>query len=739
MVSNYIKYFNRTIRYLNSDLLVALFIITFASFLSFSTWFILTGQSSITPSNNMIIFLFVANIIFVMLIFSLIIVKITRILINAKRKIPGSNLQLKLIGLFGVVAAIPAIIVIILATITLDRGLDAWFSEKTYAIINNSNIVAQSYLNEHSNNVRSEISAMQFDLNRSYKYFINDIDSFGKYFIRQARLRELSGAYIVDSMGRVQIRTNTPSFEIGYSIPSDDSFDLADRGTTVVFKPNNYNMVSALILLPDFVDSYLLIYRAVDPLVIKHLEQLNSSKNDYDDLIKRRSDVQYTFALQYIGLSLVFLSVVIWFSIFFANRLANPISQLIRAAKSASEGNFDTTISHTNTNDDISNLVYTFNTMINELKNQREKLILNNTMIDERRKFTEAVLSGVTSGVIGVDTNGNIQIANSFACDFLEKDLSELIGKSLIDVSPEFSDFLINAFKNSFNVDQNIKIKKNGFERNLHIKTTKEEKDILKSAIVITFDDVTDLVEAQRSSVWADVARRIAHEIKNPLTPILLSAERLQRKYTPEIISDIDVFEECVGTIIRQVGDIGQMVDEFASFAKMPSTIIEKNDICDVIKQNIIMYKVSNQNIEFISNLPDTQTLLNFDRRLISQSIINLIKNSAEAIAVKHKNNQTGIIQIEMKDENKFIHIIITDNGCGLPIDDINKLTEPYFTTREKGTGLGLAVVKKITEDHNGKLFMENIINEQNEVLGARTLFTISKQLSLNNNAVVTK
>ena len=731
MLAKYKFFYTKVLEYLNADLLVGLFIVIFAATLSISTWFILTGQSSIIPTDNIIIILLIANTIFVLFIFSLIIIKFTKILINAKRKVAGSNLQLKLIGLFGIVAAIPAIVVAVLATITLDRGLDVWFSEKTNAIIYNSNIVAQSYLNEHSNNIRSEIGAMKFDLNRSYQYFVNDIDSFGKYFIKQAKARKLSGAYIVDSRGRVVIRTTTPSYEIGYSVPSDNSFSIADQGNIVVFKPNADNMVSALTLLPDFVDSYLLIYRSVDPLVIRHLEELNSSKKDYDDLKQRRSDVQYTFALQYIGLSLVFLSVVIWFSIYFANRLATPISQLIRAAKNAAEGNLDTTIKHINTNDDISNLVYTFNSMIYELKNQREKLIATNALLDERRKFTEAVLSGVTSGIIGVDINGNIQIANTFACNFLQKDLNDLIDKNLIDINPEFSDFLIEAFKSKDNIDQNIKININGFERNLHIKTTKEEQDDTRSAVVITFNDVTDLVEAQRSSVWADVARRIAHEIKNPLTPIQLSAERLKRKYTPVITTDIEIFEECIDTIIRQVGDIGDMVDEFSSFAKMPSSLIESNDICDIVKQSVILYKISNQNIRFILNIPNEIILLDFDRRLISQVIINLIKNSAEAISIKHKNNPTGIIQINLNIESKFIRISISDNGCGLPVDDVNKLVEPYFTTRDKGTGLGLAVVKKIIDEHNGKLFIENIIDKENQLVGANASFTISKKLTL--------
>jgi len=739
MVSRSIKYYHITKKYLNSDLLFGFFIIAVATLLSFSTWYILTGQSSIIPTNNIIILLLIANILFVLTIFSLIIVKFTKIIINAKKKVAGSNLQLKLIGLFGIIAAIPAIVVSVLATITLDRGLDSWFSEKTLAILNNSNIVAQSYLNEHSNNIRSEIGAMQFDLNRSYSYFINDIDSFGKYFIRQAKLRELSGAYIIDSQGRVLIRTNTPSYEIGYTIPSDISFDSANQGNIVILSPNDYNMVSGLILLPDFVDSYLLVYRAVDPLVINHLEALNSSKEDYDSLKRRRSDVQYTFALQYIGLALVFLSVVIWFSIFFANRLASPILLLIGAAKGASEGNFDTIINYKDRNDDISDLVFTFNSMIGELKDQREKIILNSSVIDERRMFIEAVLSSVTSGIIGVDTKGNVQIANTFACDFLQMNLSELIGKNLIDASPEFSNFLITAFKDSDNnSDQYVKIKKNGFERNLHVKTTKEEKDALNSSIVITFDDVTDLVEAQRTSVWADVARRIAHEIKNPLTPILLSAERLQRKYTPLITTDMEIFEECIGTIIRQVNDIGNMVDEFSSFAKMPSTHIESNDIYDVVKQAIVMHKISNQNIEFIFNVPNEELYLNFDRRLISQVIINLIKNSTEAIITKYKNQDIGVIKIETKNENNSIVINIIDNGCGLDTDDINKLTEPYYTTRSKGTGLGLAVVKKIIDDHNGKLLLANIKDEENNILGTKAVITISKKLSLNKSTMET-
>jgi len=704
-------------------------ILFLAIFLISSTWLILTGQVFI-PSNTVIFLLFAANTVFIAMMVLLIISKFSQILLARKKNIAGASLQIKLITLFGIVSALPALVVAVLATITLDRGLDKWFSDRTKSMLEKSNIVANSYLREHSNNLRAEIDAMKLDLNNSANVFETNINAFAEYFLRQAKLRKLSGAYIINREGNVLISTTTPAYEIGYSKPEALSFNRADQGDIVIFKPNDYNMVSAFVSLPDFIDGYLLIYKAVDPLVINHLKQLALTTNEYTDLEKRRFDTQVTFALQYVGFSLVFLTVAIWFSIYFANRLSAPIARLIYASKRVSEGDLGVNIENKSKIDyDMYNLVNTFNNMTSDLKYQRENLISNNQLLDERRKFTEAVLSGITSCVLSIDNNGNIQIANTSACRFFNKELSEILGMNIIDIMPQFSDILIKAYKSRENIDEYISVKINDYNRNLHIKITKEEKST-KSSMVIAFDDVTDLFDAQRTSVWADVARRIAHEIKNPLTPIQLSAERLKRKYKDQIVSDIEVFEDCTDTIIRQVGDLGKIVDEFSAFAKVPSANMSKYDICDTIRQAVLLQKITFESIKIKMDLPEDEIIFNFDRRLISQALINLIKNASESIFSNNKNITEGLIEISLKDLGEEVSIQIKDNGIGFPSNDTDKLLEPYYTTREMGTGIGLSVVKNIIEVHKGIIKLDNKLTENSSVIGAIVTLFIPKTLN---------
>tara|TARA_Y100000590_G_scaffold470715_1_gene668343 strand:+ start:3931 stop:6156 length:2226 start_codon:yes stop_codon:yes gene_type:complete len=717
------------------EMIFNIFILFFATTLVSLTWLVLTGQASFAPSNTVIFLLLLANTIFIIAMVVLIISRFSSILLAKRKKIAGSSLQIKLITLFGIVSALPALFVAILATITLDRGLDKWFSDRTKSMLEKSNIVANSYLREHSNNLRAEINAMQIDLNGSVKMFESNINVFAEYFLRQSKLRKLSGAYLINRNGDILISTSIPQRTIGYVKPSQLSYNRADEGDIVIFKPNKNNMVSAFTLLPDFIDGYLLLYKAVDPTVINHLKQLELSTIAYDDLEQRRFNTQITFALQYIGFSLVFLTVAMWFSIFFANRMSAPIARLIYASKKVSDGDLDVNIENTSSNvdRDLSNLVDTFNLMTSDLKNQRETLVTNNQLLDERRKFTEAVLSGITSCVISIDSNGHIQIANLSACNFFKLKLNKILGVNIIDIMPEFSDILIKAYKSDENIDEYITIKINNIIRNLHIKITKEEKTS-KSSMVIAFDDVTDLVYAQRTSVWADVAKRIAHEIKNPLTPIQLSAERLKRKYSNQITEDIETFEDCTDTIIRQVGDLGKIVDEFSAFAKMPSANILNHDICDTIRQAVLLQKISSDNINFDLNIPDNEIYLNFDRRLLSQAIINIIKNASESISSIHANDNEGNISISIQKEDHVVGLVISDNGTGFP-DNKDKLLEPYYTTREMGTGIGLSVVKNIIDVHNGELLLDNII-KGSKVIGAKVQIKIPLNLESNTEKI---
>jgi len=709
-------------------LVTAVFLITF-------TWLTLTGQVFI-PSNTIIFLLFAVNTVFILMMVLLIISRFSQILLARKKNVAGSSLQIKLITLFGFVSALPALVVAVLATVTLDRGLDKWFSDRTKSMLEKSNIVANSYLREHSNNLRAEIDAMKSDLGRAATIYEDNISNFADFFLKQVKLRKLSGAYIINSDGDILINTSTPDFELGYAVPSTLSYNRAVDGDIIIFKPNDYNMVSAFALLEEFNNAYLLIYKRVDPIVINHLKQLELTTSDYKNLENRRFNTQVTFALQYVGFSLIFLTVAIWFSIFFANRLSAPIAKLIYASKKISDGNLDINIDNQSKIDnDMYNLVDTFNNMTSDLKSQRENLISNNLLLDERNKFTEAVLSGITSCVISIDSNGNIQIANSSACNFFKKELNQILGVNIIDIMPQFSDILIKAYKSKDNIDEYITVNIKDQNRSLYIKITKEEES-RKSSMVIAFDDVTELVDAQRTSVWADVARRIAHEIKNPLTPIQLSAERLKRKYMSQIKDDVDIFEDCTDTIIRQVGDLGKIVDEFSAFAKMPTATMSNFDICDTIRQAVLLQRITFESIDIKLNIPDNEIYLNFDRRLVSQAIINLIKNSSESIFDNHKNNNLGQITINLIDKKDMVTIQIIDNGSGFLTDEKEKLLEPYYTTREMGTGIGLSMVKNIMEAHEGMINLDNKISEDGSLDGAIVEISISKLLPNNSEKI---
>lgn len=422
---------------------------------------------------------------------------------------------------------------------------------------------------------------------------------------------------------------------------------------------------------------------------------------------ERRTGVQVAFGLMYLAIALTLLLAAIWIGLWFANRLVAPIGRLIGAAKQISEGNLNVEVEGKSSEGDLGQLGSTFNNMATELRSQRNELISANTKLDERRRFTEAVLSAVTAGVIGVDEKGTVTLINPSAESLLEIGKKQLIGTPLEEAVPEFGALFNKARKQGQKpVHDHVHLIRNAQERTFAVRVTTERSDEKNYGYVVTFDDITELVVAQRTSAWADIARRIAHEIKNPLTPIQLSAERLKRKYGASITQDREIFDQCTDTIIRQVGDIGRMVDEFSSFARMPAPVMEKSDITEIVREAVILFRVGHPEIVYETDLPDSPVISSADRRLLSQAVTNLVKNATESIEAKKESNGekdfTGNIVARVRTRNERFTIEVIDNGRGLPKEGRNRLVEPYMTTREKGTGLGLAIVQKITEQHGG-------------------------------------
>ena len=477
----------------------------------------------------------------------------------------------------------------------------------------------------------------------------------------------------------------------------------------MLIEPRIRNLVGAIVKLAEFEDTYLYTIRELDPEVIKARQIVRANTDEYRGLESNRLTTQVAFALIYLGVTLIIVLSAIWTGIAVADRLVRPIRQLIGAADEVATGNLDVAVPVRQSDGDVASLGDTFNKMILQLKSQRNELVSAKDLIDERRRFSEAVLSGVTAGVIGVDHAGAISIVNRSAEKMLAIRSETAVSRNLSDVLPQVG-AVYEAGRQSGRPAhrEQVTFFRGGAERTFNVQVTIEagggDADE-PTSYVVTVDDITDLVAAQRSSAWADVARRIAHEIKNPLTPIQLSAERIRRRFGKAIVEDREVFDQCTETIIRQVGDIGRMVDEFSAFARMPKPDMRVMDLREPLREASFLVEVSRSDIKFERDFGTVRLTGTFDARLLSQAFGNLIKNAAEAIeAAELEDGVAGAILIRSRLQGDQIVVDVIDNGKGLPRENRQRLLEPYMTTREKGTGLGLAIVKKIVEDHEGYL-----------------------------------
>ncbi|MFZ2019537.1 MAG: PAS domain-containing sensor histidine kinase, partial [Methyloceanibacter sp.] len=624
---------------------------------------------------------------------------------------------------FSVIAVVPAILLAVFASVSLDRGLDHWFSVRTKSIIQNSIDVATAYLQEHGQVIRTDTLGMAKDIDEAVDLVRSQPQGFGTFLSAQASIRALPMAYLIDGDGRV-LATAASMPEFPYRPPPKEAMDLAKKGQVIVIAPGQTSLVGAIKSLDNFNDTYLYVIRPVNARVLQQLRATRANVAEYQLLEQRRAGVQVAFGLMYVAIALTLLLSAIWIGMWFANRLVAPIRQLMGAAQEISEGNLGVEVDVNPADGDLAVLGSTFNTMASELKSQRDELVGTNTTLDERRRFMEAVLSGVTAGVVGVDADSTIRLINRSAETLLGAKEASLTGKKLAEAVPEFGPLLKRAQKQGRRlVAEQITLRRQGSERNFAVRVTSEGAEQEGQGHVITFDDMTELVSAQRSTAWADVARRIAHEIKNPLTPIQLSAERIRRKYGDSITKDREVFEQCTDTIIRQVSDIGRMVDEFSAFARMPKPVMERNDVRDIVREAVFLFQVSRPEITFELDLPDKPVTMLSDRRLLTQAVTNLVKNASEAIdtAVEADPRRTGTghVVTKVRAKGDRVQITVIDNGCGLPQEDRHRLVEPYMTTRTKGTGLGLAIVQRITEQHGGTLHLADAPKKNGKIEGA--------------------
>jgi two-component system nitrogen regulation sensor histidine kinase NtrY len=683
--------------------LLAPFAVGFALLSAFCTFVVLTGLTPIEPTRGVVVSFLLINAATILLLVGIILREVWHLVQARRRGRAAARLHVQIVSLFSVIAVLPAVLVSIVANVTIDRGLDRLFSGTTKAAIENSLIVASAYLNENAQLIRGDILGMANDIANARPLFDQDRGSFREMLTASAASRNLPGAMLLDKEANV-LETAQTGIQQDFSKPPAEFIkDFNETEPEIVIEAN---YVAAVVRLRAFNDTFLYVARLLDPRVVAQMRQTQASVADYAQVESRRLGIQVAFALMFAVIALTILMSSVLIGLNFANWLVAPIRRLMGAANVVSTGDLNVQVPVLKSEGDLAQLGETFNKMTQELRTQRDELVSASEVIDSRRRFIEAVLSSASAGIIGVDASGSIGILNRSAEKLIGHAESETLGHPLSEIIPELDDMMRTAREGTQRLVQGqITITRDGRERNLSVRVSAEHTSQSQDSYIITLDDITDLISAQRTSAWGDVARRIAHEIKNPLTPIQLSAERIRRKFGKVITEDKAIFEQCTDTIVRQVDDIRRMVDEFSRFARMPKPVMEGEDVADTVRQVVFLMRVGHSEIDIETVIKDEPMRAQFDRRLISQALTNIIKNATEAIeAVPAETLGKGRIEVIAAREGDDIVIDVIDNGVGLPKVSRARLLEPYVTTREKGTGLGLAIVGRVLEDHGGRI-----------------------------------
>jgi len=700
-----------------------------------ATFLVLAGLTPIVPTDAVDRALLLGNLVTGVLLVAIIGSEVWVVVQARRRGYAGSRLHVQIVGLFAVIAAVPTILVSVVASTTIDRGLDRYFSTRTRAMVEASLTVAHAYVNEHLQAIHTATLAIAIDISRLKPVFDQDRDKLDRYLSAQAAGLGLFVAIIkpdgstiksADIPGATPIAVPTPE-----ALAKIDLSKISDSAPEIFYIAEG---VAAIIKLHGYDDMYLYVAQRMDPRVIQQLRVTQESADDYALLENSRLNIQIAFALMFGVIALIVLLSAAWIGLDFANRLVAPIRRLIGAANLVSTGNLQVQVPIHRSEGDLAHLGETFNKMTHELRTQHEDIVRARDLMDSRRRFTEAVLAGASAGVIGLNAEGRVTIVNRSAERLIMHTANEVLRQPLIEVAPEFAE-IVQAARNSHQrlVQRQLTLKRDNQERNFSVRVTSEQGADSEHGYVITIDDITELVVAQRTSAWADIARRIAHEIKNPLTPIQLSAERLRRKYGKTVAEDDGVFDQCTTTIVRQVEDIKRMVDEFSRFARMPKAVMADEDVADTVRQVVFLLRVAHPNIDFEVELPEENMPARLDRRLISQALTNIVKNATEAIgAVPPTVLGRGRIVVSVKRDGKDIVVDVIDNGIGLPKENRQRLLEPYVTTREKGTGLGLAIVGRILEEHGGRIELHDA---SEKIPGARGAWMQLRFAAVNESA----
>ena len=652
------------------------------------------------------------DLILMLCLSTLIVRRLVVLWVARKRGTAGSALHVRLAALFSLVAVTPTIIIAVFSVILFDVGLHGWFSQKVSTAVRESLDVAEAYLEEHQRTINADILAMAQDISRDSLILLYTSQRFNAMVEAQAALRSLSEAVVFDGSGRILARAGY-SLLLAFDLEIPDwAMRRARNGEVVLLTPGTEDRVRALIKLDGIPDSFLYVGRLVDQRVLGHMDRSRGAAQVYAELEGKRSDFQIRLALIFVVVALLLLLAAVWVGLNFATYLTRPIGSLIGAAERVGMGDLAARVEEGDGGDEIVSLSRAFNRMTGDLESQRSELLNANRQLDTRRRFIEAVLSGVSAGVIGLDRDGRITLPNRSACELLSAQPEHLYGVALATVVPEMANLVAAARRRPRRrcEGQITLAGASEQDRSLFVRVMAETAEEGITGFVVTFDEITELLSAQRKAAWADIARRIAHEIKNPLTPIQLSAERLKRKYLPEIKNDPETFRICTETIVRHVGDIGRMVDEFSAFARMPAPSISDENLNHLVEQAIVLQKNAHPGIAFDHDLPGRVVIAPCDSQQIGRALTNLLQNAIDAIEGRRAktggSGPAGEIRVRVIDDGTLRAIEVEDNGPGLPRTERHRLTEPYVTTRQRGTGLGLAIVKKIMEDHGGDLLL---------------------------------
>ena len=676
--------------------------------------FLVLGPMNQGPSSSALRLILLLDFVYVLAIAALVAQRVVRIVASRRSQSAGSRLHMRLTGAFAILALLPTVTVAIFAVLTVNTGLEGWFSDRVSLAVGNSVSAAEAYEQEHIRDLETDAEALAgfLNANRRQSFFLNDGDIRVLLTAGQGQIqRGLKEAYVIDGTGEIRARGER-SYLFNYTQPTAEQIAVAQAGGSHIIRDLELNELRALVRLDAFVDRFLYVSRAVDGQIFALLDETKETAQLYHQLENERGRLLFEFGLVYLGFAVILILAAIWMGLWFAERLARPVGRLAGAAQRVGAGDLDVQVIEEEGDDEIAMLGRYFNQMTRQLKGQRETLLENTSQIERRRRLFDSVLSSVTSGVVGLDPTGRVTFVNRSAERLL--DWTETHEDMFIAVAvPEFGALFESLSGSGDEVAQDeIKVTRAGRLENLLVRmSTRRNEDGTLEGYVVAFEDVTDLVTAQRMAAWGDVARRIAHELKNPLTPIQLSAERIKRKFASRVGEDSEKLEQMTEVIVRQTNDLRRIVDEFSKFARMPEPERRKIDLIPTLSSIVLLQETGQPDVAFEKAICDGPLMADLDETMISQALTNLIKNAGEAIeSLQEKGAPEDLVPTvrvfcEQVDGRAVIRI--SDNGIGLP-QDRARLFEPYVTTRDKGTGLGLPIVKKIIEEHGGSLILED-------------------------------